>query len=831
MSTVPSNSVDPNVAPGVARPRTPWWWFPVLALLFFLNWCLFAQWNNPPSPLGIDDLDTSWFSVLQWAHQNHVDFGHDLVFMYGPLYFTASLGAPETFIPVAATWLLLSTAYFAGLFRLARHVTTSLWMAALSILAVILLTGIPLNIFDARLLLLSWLLLLIHFYVDERPWRPSQILLTLAMALAALMKISFFLSALPVVAVIGADQLSRRKVPWTPILYAAAVFAFWLAAGQKIQSLIPYLKNTLELSDGYVEGQMLFPPNGFVGIAQFTFTAILILIALSLVHPWKWMRKSQTPSAPPLLSLTRSSLALLGAAALLFVIFKSGFVRHDAHEITATTALAIMAVTLSTALWPKIQNGMAQTFLVLVALIAIYLSWNSIEKFTSLTGPTAIAEELADLPSRAAGNLQAILGNPAPMKPSQEIAAPVIPPLPSVSGSVDIFPWGQRQLLDQGLDYSPRPVFQSYLTFTPSLLKMNAQFLAGPRAAQTLLFDIQTIDYRFPPQDDSLSWPVLLTKYDLQDAAGSHLILRKSPLPRDFQLVPLASRTARLGETIPVPITGDPIWVTIDLPLTPLGKLAHFLLKPPFLAMQIETQSNSQAPQTYRFQRQAARAGFLLSPQITDRMAFAQLYSSRWQQELAAGQVTALAVRAIPSDDGTSPCYQEQYTIQFFALRYPHFDVSAVPGLKEYHDLKQTFRQMTVYQAPPDSPPQLAENDDGRIVILAHAPTRILIPAPTGAREFHFNFGMPNGTFAVADPTDGVTFNAYIVDTVQGNQISAASAWTRQLDPANVTLDRGLQGATIDLPSDRPTYGVLLEAVPGPSHHRADLYWTNPKYR
>jgi hypothetical protein len=459
---------------------------------------------------------------------------------------------------------------------------------------------------------------------------------------------------------------------------------------------------------------------------------------------------------------------------------------------------------------------------------AIYLSWGSEQAYTQYSGPTLLLGAIVNAPYRAVNNFEAIMGSPGPLKTTPQHALPVPPPpLPRVDGTVDIYSWGQRQVIDEGLDYDPRPIFQSYLTFTSSLAELNAKFLAGSRAPGTILFDLEPIDNHYPSLEDSLSLPELLTRYDLADASGAHLVLRKSAEPRDYELVPLGTAVGSLGRWMQVPQSDDPIWATVDVRLTPLGQLARFLYKPPALLLGI----NSPAQPPFRIMRDVAAGGFLLSPRLGDRMTLGMLYSKGWKDELADERVTDMEVTAAFSPDGTSPCYQEDFAVQFFGLRYPHFHISGVPGVKDYLDLRQIYRQMTVLLAPPGNRPQLTEDDDGKMVITAAAQTRILVSVPANAREFHFGFGMPNHTFAVVHPTDGVTFRVYAVDRISGSQISAEVAWERDLDPANLSVDRGIQQATVVFPKDHPIYDVLLETDPSPENRLSDAYWTDLKFR
>jgi hypothetical protein len=115
-------------------------------------------------------------------------------------------------------------------------------------------------------------------------------------------------------------------------------------------------------------------------------------------------------------------------------------------------------------------------------------------------------------------------------------------PLPAIKGSVDVYPSNQAIVLAHGLDYRPRPVIQSYSAQTPELAGLNAAFLRGDRAPENIFFEVKTIDGRFPSADDGLSWPELLTRYEVMERTGNFLRLQRRAKPSRYQMIPLGER-------------------------------------------------------------------------------------------------------------------------------------------------------------------------------------------------------------------------------------------------------------------------------------------------
>src|SRR5262249_27920439 len=112
-----------------------------------------------------------------------------------------------------------------------------------------------------------------------------------------------------------------------------------------------------------------------------------------------------------------------------------------------------------------------------------------------------------------------------------------------IHGTADVYPISQTLALPQSLTRRPRRILHTYSAYSPKLAEMNAAQLRSDRAADHIFFGVGTIDDRFAPQDDSLSWPELLTRYDITGMAGQYVLMKKSVAPRHYQLTPV-------GETV-----------------------------------------------------------------------------------------------------------------------------------------------------------------------------------------------------------------------------------------------------------------------------------------
>ncbi len=205
-------------------------------------------------------------------------------------------------------------------------------------------------------------------------------------------------------------------------------------------------------------------------------------------------------------------------------------------------------------------------------------------------------------------------------------------PLPPLAGPTDIYSVGQSVLLANGLDWAPRPVFQSYSAYSPSLERENAAHLKGEGAPENILFSIEPIDSRLPALEDGLSWPALLSDYQVTELRSqlaqlhsSVAVLRRREERTDalFAGARVAVGNYGLGQQIVLPSEFSALWANIDLEPTLLGRLIAFAFRPPLLRIVFRFPGGRE--EAYRYISTMGRPGFLLSPVIQDTPQFVAL--------------------------------------------------------------------------------------------------------------------------------------------------------------------------------------------------------------
>ena len=553
----------------------------VLTLLFLVPF-----WPGIPAA----GLDPSWSSALNEGLTRHWIFGRDLIFTLGPL---ASVHT-GTYHPGTDSIMLIgagliAAAMLAGFWLISRP---RLWMSLGLLLA---LSTVWLR--DPAMLILPVLLLLAAARIgDERgPMVYAAFAaLAISMGLLPLMKSSYG----PVVAVelllacglllhAGRRDLVALLVAVTSIALVCA----WIGTGQPLSALPQYFLAQVPIISGY-GGAMSVKGKPWLA-AGFALVCLLIVSvsARGLRSASSWPRAA----------------VLLGLGFYLFVSFKAGFVRHDqGHVLLAGGTFPFVAAALACVLPPR-------SVAVMVALCVA--GWITMERAAGDLPMPSIAERLSTpIPHNLAGIQQRIQAPGALQDRFQAANAAILAtsPFKPGQGTVDVYPYELSTIFAAGANWAGRPVFQSYSAYSRSLLEANAHHLQSDKAAQTIYFTLEPIDNRLPALDDSLSWPILFSKYDITGQEGPYLRLERRA-DRKVSFSPGQHREPASGEAIEVAADGMQ-WATVDLAPSWLGRLVDLLYVLPRVDIEL-TLADSRVV-TRRLIPAITRAGFLLSPYV-----------------------------------------------------------------------------------------------------------------------------------------------------------------------------------------------------------------------
>ena len=635
------------------------WLLPSSAFIYLFS--LFFPWVSGP-PFRIDD---SWQLALHVVFEHHLQFGRDLVINFGPWGFLYGGYYPPTFPIAVMGWTLLAFVFWWAGWRVACHFSANKLFAWFWFIGFAGIAGMRVEqSVDVRMVGWTLLLLFLYFFVEDRPLSARQVLLVVLSGMLALTKFTSMIGLTAVVVVIAADNVfRRRRFPWIVPLFAASILFFWIVAGQSLSLLWPFLRYSWVLAGGYTEA-MMCTAAGEIEDMGWLLMATATLIAVTGYAAW--VRRRFFGIFP-----------VIGLGAILFLNFKHVCVRYDpTHEIIG--ALELLLVTLACLavtwpVWPKNRWWVWPANILAVGGMGLFCSstfnrgyreahhpeerlWVDFAWTLNIKNILAPARLLRD-----PAHLQKIYG-----KNLAEVRMKF--PMPRIEGGVDVYPWNQAALIAHDLQYDPRPVMSSLLTYAPELAELNAAHLRSAHAPDNILFDINPMNNNFPSLEDGLSWPELLTRYDVQEVTGQFVILKRSSRPREYHLSPLADVPVRLGRPVTVVTNDGPLWAELEINQTFWGAVVATLYKPPALKLTVSLQDGRQL--VFQVVPGMARSGFLLSPLIQDKASFVLLNSPGGWRNLTGLQIKSMTIFAA-TQSGSTPCYRSPLRLRLYRLDMP----------------------------------------------------------------------------------------------------------------------------------------------------------------
>ncbi|MBR8829590.1 MAG: hypothetical protein N5P05_001461 [Chroococcopsis gigantea SAG 12.99] len=767
-------------------------------------------------------LDESFQVVLHEIFRTDIQFGRDFIYTYGPYgILQTSKAFPDTYAYLLGGRLLIGMSFAVGLWKLILHCWSKDKFSVIFFLpfsAFFLNSGMEANAFYFMILTLP---LLIYFHVNEGKISPVLVLIIVLSALVGLIKQTYLSLSVVFMVLIGVDEVFRqRRPPLVLGLYLIFTLVFWILAGQNPLNIPGYLVNGSEIVKGF--GATMGTPGPPAHIYAYLFSmGTFSLLILATV----WKSRSRFHLLP-----------VLGLIVFSFVVFKASFIRHDAYHATLSPHVTVPVACLFTALlWPDIvKSGITIKKLriyipfILLSWILILISAYTIFGYYDATGRsygqyyiqnfTRIGdsiEGLFKLITRRTNIGNIYDGSLNNIRSSN--------PMPVMSGKADLYSNETAVIFAQGLPYQPRPIIQSFAAYTGKLARLNRDHLNSSHAPETILFNMDEIDQRLPSSEDGLSWPELLTRYDITDGRNKFLVLKRTPSPRAYALLPIKEQTVKMGEWIELPNSdSDPLWMRVNIAPTTMGKLTASLLKLPPLF--IEVQNRDDVVEKYRVLPDIMGAGQLLSPLIKDTGDFLFLASPRWKEVLKYSRIKKMRLVTGKED---AFAYEKSYSLSLSRLDFPRQDFADVLGWSDPYT--EDFNFLGADNAFDNGGKWIKSPNatSGKLILFAHSPARIEGVVPAGAKNLSIGYGIMDGAWQENDKNpvvpgpDGVEFRVLAVNADGKEEI----IFSKLLNPFTNPADRGTQKTEIDLTLTNAKK-IILETRPRQNTNWDWSYWS-----
>jgi len=666
-----------------------WWTIPAIFLLLL-------RFGNASSL----ELDPTWSMVLRWAYTHSLRWGSDIVFTYGPLGFLTPQAAyypsQDRFFSVAQ--ILFAFGQAVVLTLALRAAPRSLALATIAVLVV----WLPYVAGDVAWYATFAFAAVVFYNTIDHSRRFRWVMwigLDLLLAATALIKFtSVLVFALTTIVPVVLLWRRRQRIDAVAAATAALVlyFALWLASGQSLAGWWGYTLSSLNIAQGYAAGMGLEPERWWLDTLGLS---ILVALNFGLFFVWfSWHRgRSQT------------GIVFAFMAVLSYLVWRAAFIRADEHHVPLFFAFAsLLPLAALSSHWKTCmpaRHGLLPGIVVagsLLLLIAVT--------------PLTLRDILPNAKGIGANNLDTLrdikgfeLGRKAQWEGLR--ASIHLPRIAAIVGneSVDMLMVEQGVVLSLGFNYRPRPVFQSYSAYTPTLAKLNEAHFIGADAPRFVLLKMQPMDFRFPMQEDSLALAMLLKHYRPRVNEAGFLLLEQATAGSGGILEPEAAayHVAHLSETVELPPSAGPALLFADIRLNWRGQLRALLLREPELVLNLTTSEGQQL--RFRLVRSSADSGFVISPLILDTRDWVRFAKTdSWQR------VTHLSIA--PRDPRQARLFRSKirYAIVSFAGPFATADLSAFEGSAAYFGFS--------HGAAGESHAFDMVNEGGRDVVFMHAP-------------------------------------------------------------------------------------------------------------
>ena len=332
----------------------------------------------------------------------------------------------------------------------------------------------------------------------------------------------------------------------------------------------------------------------------------------------------------PLATYWHRTVLLGWVLGLLLLVWKHSLVRLDRlHFFDLAVFAPVAAVALEALPGPA---SLARTIGRVISLICCLLSLYIIES-TFLPGwVPAFAQVFSQFTSHSKwfilpGACQKAMVSELEARRA-EAELPILRQLAGTT-SVDVFGFHQAHALLNGLNYRPRPVFQSYVAYNSQLARLNEEFYRSEAAPEYVLFELASIEHRFPALDDSLALRTLLASYTAVTGEREFLLLKRriSAVPR---LKLIQEGGVRSGERLDFGrFPEQNLWLEMEVKPTWWGRVLKLFYRP--LPVRLSVWANSSPDVKPIARRQAAASelasGFLCSPFFLQTEAVRDFYS------------------------------------------------------------------------------------------------------------------------------------------------------------------------------------------------------------
>jgi hypothetical protein len=370
-------------------------------------------------------------------------------------------------------WLLLASCFLV-LFR-----SRATWWEYL-IAGILLLIVLPRNTVEYQTILLAgmWLTMvtmaLHHVPASLRQAPYIIVACSLLLAISSLIRFNAFVICLYILVVNSLLWLYRKKYSYLllgPLFYCFSIIGLWVLSHQQVDHIWTFIILNWKASSGYNEAMNI------AGSPKHLAAALSSFLLLAYVFVRSVRIKDYV-----------AVIVLFNFGGFIFVLFKHGFVRHDAHETIFFSCMCVFLLILYAFSRPN-WNRIGRLGLGIVCFMMMF--WVAYHSFLSRK-LDVLTISFSEQGKQVISAIKVVTQPRYRQTLRNEVISKITNRFPlkeetlrDLRGkSMDIFPWDIALPYGYGLDWKPRFTLQSFAAYTPELDQANACHFQGLSSPQ-----------------------------------------------------------------------------------------------------------------------------------------------------------------------------------------------------------------------------------------------------------------------------------------------------------------------------------------------------------
>lgn len=549
------------------------------------------------------DFGTSVDESLKWLFNylfsHGLSQGRDIIFPHGPLaFFMYPTG--ENFLFSVLVIMLLQIFFFFQLYRLLGKET---WQY---MLLTVLLSWFIFSLSNFNLLILSNISVsYLNFLNEEKPYHKYTgfVLTAFAFYVKAYIAILSGVITFSFLVILFFRNRQIKQGILDILAIIGAMMFFWLLMYHQLTGFINYCVGMVHLAGDNSAGAALHPNNNWLLIIPF-----LVVICLM---PFLQQNKK---------GIAFGFLFLLG----FFAAWKYGMAREDYYHVRIFLFFVIISMILFLI---YNQKRLLINFIFLTIVLVLFalnfknldnpqpltINYSGIGNFKNFI--TSYSETKA---LREKQNLEIISINRLPHAVRDQIG----------KATVDVYPYDVTIIAANNLNWKPRPVIQSYVTYNSWLDKKNAAHFQSEAAPEYFIFrlnnnsvdlnggKLESMDNRYLLNDEPKTLVALIENYDRFYGDNNFLVYRKRPHKIDVHSTVTKTESGEWYQWISVPETATGMKrLKLHVERSMTGNIKSFLYKDELYYLYLKTQNGTTLK--YRIVPQNATDGIWISPFLT----------------------------------------------------------------------------------------------------------------------------------------------------------------------------------------------------------------------